>query len=648
MSTPFQPLPCGGDASACCSASLATTGLCLGDGTPIAVVTTTPCAECGEAAGAPAAAGWINLLTGAFAAGNPPAGSEPCLNQQQQFQVGQWCDLDAAGEVIAPVLVEYEYSDTGALIGIRTLTPGGDPYVVAGTLGICPGAVDDVEYLILCDVLGDGTSVPFLRALTPNGDGTSTADDTTLDGTAPYAPAGTVSACAGPCRTTFSEILCEASGLQTYASIATNRATDRVRVAAPGPTLGDLNLSPLFGGGSVTSAVPALPSVAQVQYYGAGNIVLPAGEPCGPPTDVQITMSARFTNNGPGTGQATSVLFSLLDGTTILANSGVAGGNPGQSFPRTVTATVPLSALMSGQITMGLYVEATQNNHRESWTIDQWSLQVQSTEAIAGCGGTEFRRTFVQDCESGDIVAQVDTTLAGAPYTVAGAVSSCPTEEAATGTDVETWPLCVIDADGVVLQHIRAEQIYDAAGFAVGAPRLVDAVTGGAITLPGGAHIGVCPGECCDTGQTVLLCDVEIGISTPFLRRLTYAPGADVATVVDTALDGVTPYVPAGDVSVCGSATSGNPLISSTVIAHDGVGATTGIVPSGARSITLTVLSGTVDVVIGAEPPVTLPPGSWSWSVDRGGPGGERLADVFEFIAVNGDVFTVHTTRELL
>lgn len=201
MSMPFQPQPCEGveipePPTPCCSPAIASAGLCLSDGTPIAVLAVSPCVECGAAATAPAVSGWLNLTTGAYTPGNPPAGVEACSGDPQQFQVGQWCDLDAEGEVIAPVLVEYEYDDDGQLIGVRTVTPGGDPYVVVGTLGLCPQAVGDAEYKVLCDRLGDGTTVQFLRAYTPNGDGTSSYDDTDLEG-APYTVQGTAEACGG-------------------------------------------------------------------------------------------------------------------------------------------------------------------------------------------------------------------------------------------------------------------------------------------------------------------------------------------------------------------------------------------------------------------------------------------------------------------
>jgi hypothetical protein len=173
--------------------------VCLADGTPIAVLAVSACVDCGAAAAAPAVSGWLNLTNGVYTPGAPPAGVQVCA-PQQQFEVGQWCDLAADGTVIAPVLVEYEYDDQGALIGVRTLTPAGNPYTVVGTLGLCPGPAGDVEYKIMCDVQADGSVVRFIRGYVPNGDGTAATDDIDLDGNT-YTPTGTVGICAD-CETT--------------------------------------------------------------------------------------------------------------------------------------------------------------------------------------------------------------------------------------------------------------------------------------------------------------------------------------------------------------------------------------------------------------------------------------------------------------
>ncbi|MTE20281.1 hypothetical protein F0L17_14415 [Streptomyces sp. TRM43335] len=51
--------------------------------------------------------------------------------------------------------------------------------------------------------------------------------------------------------------------------------------------------------------------------------------------------------------------------------------------------------------------------------------------------------------------------------------------------------------------------------------------------------------------ELLLLCDTDpTGAVTPFLRRYTVA-GDGTATAADTALDGTTPYTPAGTVGVC-------------------------------------------------------------------------------------------------
>ena len=65
-----------------------------------------------------------------------------------------------------------------------------------GTSGsVSAAAAADAEYEILCDVATDGTSTPFLRHYTTSGTGAPAVSDTALDGTTPYAVAGTVVRC---------------------------------------------------------------------------------------------------------------------------------------------------------------------------------------------------------------------------------------------------------------------------------------------------------------------------------------------------------------------------------------------------------------------------------------------------------------------
>lgn len=66
---------------------------------------------------------------------------------------------------------------------------------MSGTVGSVSVANTDREFVPLCDDDGAGTVVPFLRRYSTDQAGTVTTTDTGLDGTTPYAVAGTVTTC---------------------------------------------------------------------------------------------------------------------------------------------------------------------------------------------------------------------------------------------------------------------------------------------------------------------------------------------------------------------------------------------------------------------------------------------------------------------
>lgn len=139
-----------------------------------------------------------------------------------------------------------------------------------------------------------------------------------------------------------------------------------------------------------------------------------------------------------------------------------------------------------------------------------------------------------------------------------------------------------------------------------------------------------------------ILCDRD----NTFLRRYSTEDGTTV--VIDTELDGTTPYAPTGPVMRCDAeqAPASNPQLGSTIQRQTGAGTVT--VVAGARSVTLVVYAGSPTVAIGGGTAVTLAAGtSLSWSVDRGGDAGEELQDGFVFGGVVGSDFLVTTTREV-
>lgn len=127
----------------------ATIGLCLPDGTPIAVTVIRDCE------GVITSEGWINLTTGAFSAGAPPVGTVACGDSQSVQVSGTFCDIDAGGEVVGLVLVEYSYAADGTIDSVRLVDAvTGATYTPTGTITVCPAGVEQPEQDLvqLCDV----------------------------------------------------------------------------------------------------------------------------------------------------------------------------------------------------------------------------------------------------------------------------------------------------------------------------------------------------------------------------------------------------------------------------------------------------------------------------------------------------------------
>jgi hypothetical protein len=409
----------------------ATVGLCLADGTPIAVLLTRDCD------GVTTQAGWVNLTSGAYSAGAPPAGAAACGEGRAFDLTGVLCDTDpATGDVLGLVLIQYAYNPDGSLAGVELINPAdGSPYTLQGELLNCPGGdeLPEQDMVVLCDVAADGTATPFLRDYRRDTAGLVTGHtDYRLDGT-PYTATGTVTTCEPeppePCGDSETLTLCDHQ----------------------------------LDGATV-------PFLRRLTYDCAGAIIDSAD--------------------------------TALDGVTPYAITGTVG-----RCPTDVSGPVPVVP------------------------------QVVHSERVLCDDTGPFVRKFVQ-APDGTVTDVVDLTLDGADYTPVGTVHVCPTE--ITGRpearDVETYPLCVIDdATGNVLQHVRREVVYDETGAQVG-ERIVDAVSGGPVPVPGGASITTCPPEPCRNTSTLLLCDLPTdGTPAPTVTDTPGAPYYPYTTGVPTA-----------------------------------------------------------------------------------------------------------------
>jgi hypothetical protein len=241
--TPYAPV---GDVVACSSdGDFTTTGLCLGDGTPIGIVNRRN--EMGNVV----QDGWINLLTGAFSVGNPPVGTMSC-GQTLNIQTSDvLCDITTGtGVVNGLVLIQYHYAPDGSITSTDIIdATDGSPYVPVGTITVCPTdtGVPDNDMQVLCDVQANGSQIPLVRDYRRDVNGVINGfADYTVAGV-PYATTGTVGSCIP--RVTQSLILCDSAAtpnrfLRTYtynSAGAVQGFTDTTLAGAPFVPTGAVN-----------------------------------------------------------------------------------------------------------------------------------------------------------------------------------------------------------------------------------------------------------------------------------------------------------------------------------------------------------------------------------------------------------------------
>lgn len=430
---------CPVEATACAEQTTpaATLGLCLADGTPIAVVVTRDCDT-----GTVTQDGWINLTTGTYSAGAPPAGTQACGDSRSIQVSGTFCDVDTAGDVVGLVLIEYSYAADGTIDTVRLVdATTGTTYTPTGTITVCPADAEtaaDLDLTVLCDVQADGTVTPFVRDYRrdPASGQINGHTDYTLDG-APYTPAGTVDQCAEPCRNTSTLLVCD---LPTDGIEGAPTAADTNPVPYPWDSDPVRCVSPLAGGGQAlwnggslsfpqdtTAAGTCDPHGFQVLRGVAATLQAP--RPSCDDGTVTITLSVRVTNNGPHAGAPNyngSLRLHRTDTGERLALSPMLTATPAGA-PRTLTATatVPADLLAAGQLVSVLDLEtydSTGGNTGAAWTADQFTASY--AYGITGCE-TQFLRNVTTDCATGEVIAVTDTTLDGQPYTVTGEISQC-------------------------------------------------------------------------------------------------------------------------------------------------------------------------------------------------------------------------------
>ncbi|MGX1514032.1 hypothetical protein RKD44_005320 [Streptomyces collinus] len=492
-------------------------GLCLADGTPIAVTITRDCT------GATTSEGWLNLATGAYSAGSPPVGAMACGDARTITVSGTFCDVDnATGDVLGLVLVEYTYDEDGAIASVRLVDAvTGGTYTPAGTVTVCPAGVEQPErdLVQLCDTAAGGAVTPFVRDYARDETGAITGhSDYDLDG-APYTPAGTVGLCgATPCRDSSSTLLCDVTTTETVTVL------DPANVTGPDgwQVVSFTGNQPGYG---PTGAMP------YDVYQGTNN----AGQiSYGARPDLNsgpVTMSWPGYDNAPIRWLIRKEFTAPEDGTATLTATGFRADGGGR--------------VRVNGVDMGLYSQWGQPgvggggqapvtagpNVIEIEVRDDWGFNwVTGRLDLVMTRTVEFFRKQVTDCETGAVISQTDTTIDGQPYTVSGDVGQCTPVpdssccETPPQVDTEVLQLCDVATDGTVTQFLRQLAYLDGSAT----PVVTDTALDGITPYTAAGEVGSCGGgaaEDCRDSSTVLVCDVPADGST---------------TVTPTMVDGVT------------------------------------------------------------------------------------------------------------
>ncbi|MGW2951507.1 hypothetical protein [Streptomyces eurythermus] len=427
---------CAGQAEPGCAEQTTPTaapGLCLADGTPIAVILTRDCA------GAVTQDGWINLTTGVFSAGAPPAGAAACGDSRAFELAGVLCDVDpATGAVLGLALVEYEYNADGSLASVRLVDPGtGNTYTLRGELRFCPAGDDEgvpeSDMVVLCDTASDGTVTEFLRDFHRDANGQVTGHtDYALDGS-PYTAAGTVGLCsppAEPCRTSTALLLCD---LPTDGQPTTTVTDTPPAPYYPYPTGAPVaGAQPLWdGGGTLTIPAASAPQPGMTGAVATLAATLQAARPACDSGTAHVTVSVRVAQLGPDTGCAATGYLRLFNGpASPVALAATPTNTPaGWSGRLTVEADVPAADLAAGNIGVLVALDTYDDSpgpcpgspRRTGWDLAQFTATTVYDQT--GCA-VQFLRTVTVDCE-GAVIATADSTLDGQPYTPTGEPGQC-------------------------------------------------------------------------------------------------------------------------------------------------------------------------------------------------------------------------------
>ncbi|MFB7496085.1 hypothetical protein ACFC09_15560 [Streptomyces sp. NPDC056161] len=449
------------DLTACCSPSIASTPLCRADGTTVLLVVRSGCAECGQDAGDPAVAGWIDPASGTFTAGPAPADAGPC-------DTGGCCSPSITSTTLCRqdgstvlVVVRSGCAECGEDAGAPAVVGWLDPLSGVFTPGPAPadsgpcdaGCLDTVCRTRCDDTDGDGaadTTYTELWCIKPDGSAelVLTYQD---DPSTPYTPTSPVG-CEYGCQETETLTLCDdggpflrrmtwLNGTATYEDFALDGVT-------PHPVTGTVRVCAEDNGQG-----PA-PCEEQTTPAATLGLCLPDGTPLA----VLVTRDCAGTVTQDG-------WLNLTTGTYTSGPPPVGAMACGDSRAFELAGLLCDTDPASGDVLGLVLVEYSYNTDGSlasvrlvdpgtgnTYTLqgelrrcpDGGSQQQPEQDLTVLCDTTAdgtvtaFVRDYRRDSASGQITGHTDYGLDGAPYAPAGAVGRCANQ----CRDCGTVPLC--------------------------------------------------------------------------------------------------------------------------------------------------------------------------------------------------------------
>ncbi len=413
------------------------------------------------------------------------------------------CDVLPDGTIAGLAQVESIYdANTGARLSTRIVNPTtGATYTPTGTLGLCSPPADDCARQI--------TQVTH-------------CDDTTGDGIG---------------DTEYVEVWaldpCDGGAPQLVGTYLAGDFTTPYTPTSPAPCPAETPDTPVVlgtvcyddgAGGTGTAAVLKCaacgdPAVTYLDLATGAMLTAPAIVPCPAAADRTTQLLCDVQADGTSTpflrtfttdDTGTTTADTLLDGTTAYTPTG------------TVGVCLP---------------------------VNDCASPTTPTTSVGLClaDGTPIAATIVRDC-TGTVTSEGWLNLVTGAWT-AGAV---PTGTVACGESRSislAGTFCDIDTAGDVVGLVLVEYHYDDTG-AIASVRLVDAVTGTTYTPTG--TVTTCPAGVEQPEQDALiLCDVQAdGTSVPLVRDYRRDETGAIVAHSDYALDG-TAYTPTGTVQQC-------------------------------------------------------------------------------------------------